>query len=203
MPAWQEVEFGALDRTVLLPRGMQLDLGGIGKGWAADRAAGWLGAIGPSLVDAGGDIAVSGPMSGDSPWPIGVADPRVDETCPDEQQDGQIVLLGISSGGVATSGRDYRRWRHNGRDVHHIIDPRTGAPARTDVLSATVVAPGAAIAEAAAKAVLILGSMEGLRWLEARSELAALLVLEDGSVLRSPSFGEYIWGGESQDIDFS
>jgi thiamine biosynthesis lipoprotein len=69
--------------------------------------------------------------------------------------------------------------------VHHIIDPRTARPARTDVLTATVVAPTATEAEAAAKALLIQGSRAGLAWIEARPSFAALVVLEDGRIRRS------------------
>jgi thiamine biosynthesis lipoprotein len=95
------------------------------------------------------------------------------------------------AGGLATSGTDYRRWQLGGRWYHHILDPRTGRPAVTDVLTATVVAPSAARAEVAAKASLILGSQAGLAWLQARPELAGCLVLEDGRVLRTESLAAY------------
>ncbi len=185
VPNWREIRLDPRKRTVLLPPGVRLDLGGIVKGWAADQAAARLGRNGPALVDAGGDIAVSGPLRDGSPWPIGVADPHA----PDQQ----IALLAIKTGGVATSGRDYRRWRQNGKEAHHIIDPRTGQPAQTDVLSATVIGPSAAQAEVAAKAALILGSREGLRWLQARPEYAGLLALDNGRVLRSPNLSDYLW----------
>src|SRR3954468_21726688 len=151
---WNAVVLQLGSRSICLPPGVRLDLGGMAKGWAADRAARQLGTHGPALVDAGGDIAVSGPMADGSPWPIGVADPS--------DHDGQIELLLLESGGVATSGRDYRRWRQGGSWQHHIIDPRTGRPAVTDVLSATVVASSAREAEMAAKVALILGSRAGL-----------------------------------------
>jgi len=61
--------------TIQLGGGVRLDLGGIAKGWAADRAAHRLRRLGPALVDAGGDIAVNGPMANGDPWPIGVVDP--------------------------------------------------------------------------------------------------------------------------------
>jgi thiamine biosynthesis lipoprotein len=141
--------------------------------------------VGPAVVDAGGDIAVTGARLSGEPWPIGVADP-----ChPGEQ----ITLLKILSGGVATSGRDYRRWRQEGAWLHHIIDPRTRRPAQTDVLAVTVIAPSTAEAESAAKTVLILGSQEGRAWLERRPRLAGLLVLEDGRALRSTRFPTYEW----------
>src|SRR5205823_10144570 len=96
-------------------------------------------------------------------------------------------------GGVATSGRDYRRWRKDGEWKHHIIDPRTGAPAETDVMSATVVAPTACAAEIGAKMAFLLGSHDGLEWLEERPSLAGLLVLENGQVLRSKRLEDFVW----------
>jgi thiamine biosynthesis lipoprotein len=182
---WNAVVLRLGSRSICLPPGVRLDLGGVAKGWAADRAARLLGAHGPALIDAGGDIAVSGAMADGSPWPIGVADPI--------EIDGQIELLLLPSGGVATSGRDYRRWRQGGSWQHHIIDPRTGRPAVTDVLSATVVASSAREAEMAAKTALILGSRAGLAWIEARPSLAALLVLDNRQIVRSRRLERFTW----------
>ncbi len=183
--AWWTIRRDAAVRALHLPRGLRIDLGGIAKGWAADRAAQLLGRSGPALVDAGGDIAVSGPLPGGTAWSIGVADPRA--------PDADLEMLLLHRGGIATSGRDYRRWQHGGAWQHHILDPRTGRPAATDVLSATVVAPTAREAEAAAKVALILGSHDGQAWLDARPALAGLLVLEDGDVVRSRRLHEYVW----------
>ncbi len=180
---WHAVELDPGTRTVRLPAGVRLDFGGVAKGWAADQAAQRLNLIAPALVDAGGDIAVSEGKTDGEPWPIAVADPL--------NAGADLDLLMIEQGGVATSGRDYRRWKRNGRWQHHIIDPRTGAPAETDVLTATVIGPTTADAEVAAKAALILGSVRGMEWIEARSELAGLLVLEDGRIFRSQRLGEY------------
>lgn len=182
---WREIEMDPATRTVRLPKGMRVDFGGIAKGWAADKVVSRLAAHGPALVDAGGDISVSGPMASGSGWPVGISDPLTPEQ--------QLDLVMLKEGGVATSGRDYRRWRTDGKWQHHIIDPRTGHPAETDVLSATVVGPSTQEAEVAAKVALILGSRAGLEWLEARPEFAGLLVLEDGATLRSSRFDNYVW----------
>lgn len=182
---WRAIERDASTRTVRLPRGMRLDFGGVAKGWAANQAARRLSAIAPALVDAGGDIAISAARVNGETWPIAVADPFNSES--------DLELLMVRHGGIATSGRDYRRWQRNGKWQHHIIDPRIGAPAVTDVLSATVIAPTVTKAEVAAKVALILGSQNGLKWIEARRELAGLLVLEDGRVVRSQRLGEYVW----------
>lgn len=173
------------NQKLTLPPGVRLDFGGIAKGWAADRAARRLGKLAPALVDAGGDIAASGPQADGSPWPVGVANPL--------NPNDQLDLVMLWRGGVATSGRDYRRWRQNGRWQHHIIDPRSGLPAQTDVLSATVIAPTARIAETAAKSVLILGSLEGLRWLDQHPELAGLIVFEDGATISSRGWLDQTW----------
>ena len=185
LPRLGEIDWDASTRTIFSPPDLHLDFGGIVKGWAAHQAAEKLKGIGPALVDAGGDIAVSGPQADGQPWPIGVADPFN----PTENLD----LLQIEAGGLATSGRDRRRWLHGSRWNHHIIDPRSGAPAETDVLTATVIAPSVIQAEMTAKTCLILGSQNGLDWLEADPSLAGMLVLEDGQRLYSSKFENYLW----------
>ncbi|MBA3946514.1 MAG: FAD:protein FMN transferase [Herpetosiphonaceae bacterium] len=182
--SWWTLQRDAEQQALRLPAGMRLDLGGIAKGWAAEQAAARLGRTAPALVDAGGDIAVSGPLDGGVPWSIGVADPMAPEA--------DLELLLLRQGVVATSGRDYRRWLQAGMWQHHIVDPRTGTAAVGDTVSATVVAPTACDAEVAAKVVMILGSRAGIAWLDARPVLAGLLVLEDGQVLRSRRLVEYV-----------
>jgi thiamine biosynthesis lipoprotein len=123
-------------------------------------------------------------MADGSPWPIGIANPFAPEE--------SLGVLLVVRGGVATSGRDLRRWRKDGAEQHHIIDPRTGRPAQTDVLAATVVAPDGPSAEMAAKVALILGSQAGRAWLDERPTLAGLLVLEDGRIIRSRRMNAYL-----------
>lgn len=181
---WRSITTDRGTSTITLPSGMRLDLGGIAKGWAADQAAQRLAETGPALIDAGGDIAASGPMADGSPWPIAIANPFA----PDQSL-GQLLLV---RGAIATSGRDYRRWIRDGVEQHHIIDPRTGQPAQTDVLSATIVAPDGPSAEMAAKVALILGSRAALAWLDARPTLAGLLVLADRQIVRSRRIDAYL-----------
>lgn len=180
VPDFRAVERDARTRTIRLRPGLRLDLGGTAKGWSADVAASELARFGPALVDLGGDIATSAARDA---WPIAVDDPR-GETL-------DLVLL--RRGGIATSGRDFRRWKRAGVEQHHLVDPRTGAPARTDVVSATVVAACALDAEVAAKRVLLEGSVAGLAWVEAQPELAALVVRDDGHVVRSRCFSLHVW----------
>jgi thiamine biosynthesis lipoprotein len=181
----QQLKLDFHRRLINRPVNSHMDLGGITKGWAADRATRRLGKLAPVLIDAGGDVSVSGPQTDGSPWPVGVADPHH----PDQLLDTVLLMCG----GVATSGRDYRRWRRNGSWQHHIIDPRTNSPAQTDVLSATVVAPSACLAEIAAKTMLIRGSVDGLKWLETWPNFAGLVVLDDGTALHSRRWLDHIW----------
>jgi thiamine biosynthesis lipoprotein len=181
---WRTITLDKRTHAVTLPAGVRLDLGGVAKGWAADQAMRRLAATGPALVDAGGDIAVSGPMADGAPWPIAIANPFAPQD--------SLGLLLLVRGAVATSGRDYRHWRRDGVEQHHIIDPRTGRPAQTDVLAATIVAPDGPSAEVAAKIALIVGSRAGLAWLDARPTLAGLLVLQDGQILRNRRMDAYL-----------
>jgi thiamine biosynthesis lipoprotein len=172
-------------RSLVLPESVRLDLGGVTKGWAANRAIRRLSYQGPALMDAGGDIAISGPRADGQGWPVGVSDPF--------QSGEHFETLRLTRCGVATSGKDYHTWLKDGVWHHHIIDPRTGLPADTDVLAVTVIAPTVMQAEAAAKAVLILGSQAGLDWLEGDGTLAGILVLEDGDRIYSKNMERYLW----------
>jgi FAD:protein FMN transferase len=132
-------------RRIRLGQGVRLDLGGIVKGYAADRCAALLAPLGPALVNAGGDLAVTGSRAG-GPWPVAVPLPR-----------GGLTLA-LTGGGMATSGRDRRRWRRAGVERHHLIDPATCRPAAEGPLTVTVTAPSATEAEVAAKAVFLAGA---------------------------------------------
>jgi thiamine biosynthesis lipoprotein len=128
--------------------GVRLDLGGIVKGYAADRCAKQLAPLGPCLVNAGGDLAVAGTPS-DGPWPVAVDVPH-----------GRLTLA-VASGGLATSGRDRRRWRNHGEERHHLIDPATCRPAEGGPLTVTVAARTATDAEVAAKSIFLAGERAG------------------------------------------
>jgi FAD:protein FMN transferase len=174
----------ASTRTITLPFGIGLDFGGVAKGWAAHQAMKRLQVEGPALVNAGGDIAISGPRADGNPWQIGITDPFY----PDEE----IETLHLNACGIATSGKDRRRWTRNGILQHHIIDPFTGQPAETDLLTVTVVAPNVMEAEAAAKAIFILGGRVGLEWIEAHPDFAALFIFDNGQMLYSRKLEEYL-----------
>jgi len=155
-------------RRIGLDPGVRLDLGGIGKGYAVDRAVAGLATVGPCLVNAGGDLAVAGVPAGGA-WPVGLDTPA-----------GELTL-GVAQGALATSGRDRRRWRADGEDRHHLIDPATGRPADSDLVTVTVAAPTAVEAEVAAKALFLAGEQAAAAEADALG-LPALLVTADGRV---------------------
>lgn len=183
-PRWAEVALDRRHHLVTLPAGAALDFGGIAKGWAADTIAATWDPKAPLVVDVGGDLRVHVPPGDTEGWPVAVADPFR------EEQD--LARLVVPACGVATSSTVGRRWPTPGGWRHHIIDPRTGAPAASDVVQATVVAPTATAAEAWAKAVCILGSEAGLDFLARRPQAAGLLVRHDGTCLASPNLEVYL-----------
>ena len=151
-----------------------VDLGGIGKGlavrWAAETLAG---AGAASLVEAGGDLYAAGAGPEGDGWHVGVEDPR---NGPDP-----VAVLRLADLGCATSSIRVRHWRVGGREVHHIIDPRTGEPANSGLLAVTVVGPDTARAEVWSKALFLAGRGQ-VRQLADELDIAALLVDEDGVV---------------------
>jgi thiamine biosynthesis lipoprotein len=151
---------------IALEPGVRLDLGGIGKGYAVDRAVALLAPHGPCLVNAGGDLAVSGiPEQGT--WPVGV-----------ETSDGSLTL-GLTSGALATSGTDRRRWKTANGAGHHLIDPRSGRPSESDLLRVTVIASTAIEAEVLAKALFLAGEQDAVAEAEALGA-PAVIVTADG-----------------------
>jgi thiamine biosynthesis lipoprotein len=159
--------------------GAAVDLGGIGKGFSATRALAAMRQAWPlmpgALVDLGGDLAIRGSAADCEPWRIAVADPHA----PGER----VALLERTSGGVATSGRDGRRFGP-GRRFHHLIDPSTGAPAADGPVAVTVAAADAASAEAHATALAITPPAHIPAYLAARPWLTAVVVPDAGAAYR-------------------
>lgn len=151
-----------------------VDLGGIGKGlavrWAAEAL---VGAGSAFLVEAGGDLYAAGAGPEGDGWRVGVEDPRNGAE--------PVAVLRLQDLGCATSSIRVRHWRIGGREVHHIVDPRTGEPADSGLLSVTVVGPDTARAEVWSKALFLAGRGR-VRQLADERDIAALLVDEDGVV---------------------
>ena len=155
------------------------------KGWIADRAVAGLAGYPAVLVDADGDLAIA--LAFGEVWRIGVADPRTEgDTLATVELRG-LDPSGSQRFGLATSGTSVHRWSHDGRASHHLIDPRFGTPAVTDVIQATVLAESATAAEAAAKTIVILGSTRTEAMLAQPGVWACVVLTESGRILASPS----------------
>jgi len=171
---WHLVEFDGA--SLRLPRaGMELDLGGIGKEYAADRAASLLLDAGcrSGYVNLGGDLRLLGPMPNGEPWPLGITHPR---------RAGEVIAtLDLAQGALATSG-DYERFLlHQGRRYCHILNPRSAWPVAC-WQSVSVVAP-ACLAAGALATIAMLLEEAAPAFLRAQG-VAALLVDAQGQVLR-------------------
>ncbi len=157
------------------PRDLRIDFGGIGKGFAVDMAARRLGPARDFLVDAGGDVYASGDGPHGPGWRVGVWDPF---------GGADIDVVALRGRAIATSTTLKRRWRRGGEWRHHIIDPRTGAPARSPIVSASVIARTATEADVYAKCGLMLDADAAREFIESQ-HAEGLFVLDDGSILRT------------------
>jgi len=176
---WRNVELNAGSSTIRLPPGSGLDLGGIAKGMAVDRALELLREAGvrAAAVEAGGDLAVLGRPPGQTAWPVAI------ESCGTAA--GQMVDVAV--GGLATSTVERRWWMRGGVRQHHLIDPRSGHPSNSGIIAASVAAADCTRAEVAAKVALLLGADAGLDFLT-RLGLQGRLTRADGGVLFTASW---------------
>jgi thiamine biosynthesis lipoprotein len=167
-------------KSVLVPSGVAIDAGGIGKGLAADLMSDYamqLGAMGVAVF-AGGDVAVKGMAQDAAGWKVNISDPN--------NVDQFIDSVLLSRGGLATSSP--MGWKND--TAHHIIDPRTHESANSDVLQVTVIAQNASQAEVLAKMCVILGSQEGISQIDALG-VAALIVDYSNQVHTSENWKTY------------
>ncbi len=175
--AMAEIIVDPSSSTITLPPGVSIDPGGIGKGLAADAAVALLldGGAAGALVDIGGDLAADG-TAPDGGW-------RVDIERPDTR-DAPLCRVTIDHGGVATSSTRSRRWEHEGRTRHHVVDPGTGAPSDSDLVAVTVFSTSGWQAEAFATAALLGSGDVVIAYLDSH-ELTGLAVTDAGEVLRT------------------
>ena len=166
---WRDLELDINARALRLARPLLLDLGAVAKGLALDLAARDLADIGHFAIDAGGDVVVAGHNGDGLPWSVGIRHPRIP---------GQLLTtLQLSGCAVCTSG-DYEKRTDDG-DGHHLLDPRMASVSATGVISATVVAEHAMVADGLSTAAFVLGPHDGCEFLE-REGVQGMLVASDG-----------------------
>jgi thiamine biosynthesis lipoprotein len=162
---------------------LQIDLGGIAKGYAVDRAVAVLKehGIASAAVNAGGDMYLLGQRP-ERPWRVGIQHPR--------NKDAVLETVQVHDRAVVTSGDYERFFEQDGQRYHHIFDPQSGFPAR-GCQSVTVIADSVALGDALATALFVLGPQAGLRLLDQYPGAEALIVAADGSLHASEGWTKY------------
>ena len=160
-----------------MPRGVRFDLGGVGKGLAADLLAEGLIERGArsACISLGGDIRAAGLTPDGLGWQIPIEDPF--------GSDSVMGTVPVAEPAIVTSTTLIRTWRRGGKVLHHLVDPRTGDPSSSGIVAAVVMAPEGWLAEGLAKAALVAGVDRGTALLEG-SDVAGWLACADGSILR-------------------
>jgi thiamine biosynthesis lipoprotein len=164
--------------VMLKEKGMRIGFGGIGKGYAAEKAKAVMREIGvkSGLVNASGDLTTWGYQPGGKPWTIGIVDPDAPGTV--------IGVLDITDMAVATSGNYEKYALIDGKRYSHTINPRTGLPV-TGIKSVTIVCPYAEIADAMATPVMVMGVKAGMHMINQLDHLEAVVIDDDGQVFVS------------------
>lgn len=176
-----ELQVSEKDRTAFIKDSdMLLDLGGIAKGYAVDEAIDILrkNGIKSGLVNLGGDIYALGTKTDGTPWRVGVNNPHVG-------QDNSIIRITVSDKSVVTSGDYERFFVENDIRYHHIIDPKTGYPADSGLVSVTIVSDKSMDGDVLSTSVFILGLEEGLNLIESLPGVEAILISKDNLVYAS------------------
>ena len=174
------------DHTVFLRKaGMKLDLGAVAKGYATEKAASVLAQYGidKALIDAGGNIRVIGQNSRNSPWKIGIKDPRT--------SDAIVAILPLVDTSAVTSADYYRAFEEQGKRYHHILNPRTGYPA-DHTISATVITKDAGLADILSTVFFVLPAEKSLELAATLPGVELFLVTADRSIRHSATLGGII-----------
>lgn len=166
-------------------KGMQIDLGGIAKGYAVDKAIEVLkkNGVRQALVNAGGDLYALGKASQGEKWQIGIQHPR---------QEGKILtIIKVKDGAVATSGDYQRYFMLEGKRFAHIVNPMTGWTVQDVPMSVTIIAPDAVSADALATGIFVLGPEEGMKLIEGLGGIEGMIVSEEMKTVTSSGWGGF------------
>nr|WP_243641748.1 FAD:protein FMN transferase [Maribacter algicola] len=176
---FQNIILDSVEQTVFLKLpGMKIGFGAIGKGYAADKARQMLTDMGvpAGIINASGDMNTWGKQTNGESWKVAITNPM--------NKNKVFALLPITDGAVVTSG-DYERYvTFNGKRYAHIIDPRTGHPA-TGIISVTVFAPKAELADALATSVFVMGKEIGLDRINQLPKVECIIIDEKGNISKS------------------
>ena len=181
---YRDIRISNSGRVFLKKKEMSIDLGGIAKGYAVDRAFELLRTLGYKnlIVNAGGDLRVGG-SKWDQPWSIGIQHPRESQKI--------MARISISDAAIATSGDYEKFFMHQGKRYHHIFNPRDGLPAE-GCQSVTIICKDGVTADAFATAVFVLGPEKGTFLCQRLQGVECLIVDKDGKTIFSPGLKDRI-----------
>lgn len=162
--------------TLSLSEGAQIDLGAVAKGYTGDLLCGLLRSEGvtSALLDLGGNIHTIGSSPDGRPWRLGIRDPF---------GEGNIAVLQLSDKAAVTSGGYERFFTENGVDYCHIIDPKTGKPAESGLVSVTIVGEQGRLCDALSTAVYVMGAEEAVKLWQSLGGFDMILITESGDML--------------------
>lgn len=190
--SWRDITLNEADCSIFLPtKGMELDFGGIAKGFAADELVKILRAhsVKRAIINLGGNVYLYGKKSTKSAWQVGIKDPLQPEG-----ENALVLLLPETS--VVTSGTYERFFEENGRRYHHLFNPETGRPAGSGVLSVSVVCTSSLYADALSTALFVMGKEKGTAFLHTIPQAHAVFITEDKTVTVSPELPYYMISSE-------
>lgn len=182
---YQKVAMKPDNRIYLEKKGMEIDLGGIAKGYIADKVKQYLVEKGVKrgIINLGGNIVVVGSKPGDQPWRIGIQNPF-------ETRGNHIGIATVKDKTVVTSGIYERFFIYQGKRYHHILDPSTGYPVENDLASVTIITDKSIDADALSTSLFVLGVEKGLALIESINGAEAVYVTKDRRVIESSGSGK-------------
>ena len=165
------------ENIVALKNGAQVDLGGIAKGYAAEKVRSILLSyqIENAILDLGGNVLAMGKRNDTNLWRVAVRDP-IDTTA-------QLCVFQVSDFALVTSGSYQRYFEKDGVRYHHILDPKTGMPAKSDLLSVTIITKNAVYADVLSTALFVMGYEEAVQFWRVSNDFEAVFVLETGEII--------------------
>jgi thiamine biosynthesis lipoprotein len=178
---YKNLEINEKNSARLKKSGQMVDLGGIAKGYAGDEVIKIFKAyrIKSAFVNLGGNVVVLGGKPDGSSWNVGIRNPRA-------QDGGYIGILQVKDKAVVTSGDYERYFEENGIRYHHILDPKTGYPSQSGLISVTIVAQTSIDADALSTAAFVLGLAKGLQLVQSLEGVEAIFIADDRKVHITP-----------------
>ncbi len=194
---YQYVECNESSQTVFLTKeNMEIDLGGIAKGYASDEVQRVLSSydVDAAMISLGGNVAVFGEKEDASLWKTGIADPFDLSSC--------VGILTDTDISVITSGGYERNFTQDGKTYIHIMNPDTGEPAESDLASVSIISSDGSQGDALSTALFVMGSEEAMQFWRSHQDFSVVLVTDDGEILASKDLEGIFAASDGYDVTF-